>query len=219
MDAADGKRRWAYQRAAAALIVRSPAGLTVHEGNIYAGFSGGKLVAVVLDSGAVRWEVTVALPKGATELERVTDISGDPAVQGREVCVTSYQGRAACYDLATGNQVWARPLSSLNGIGLDARYGFVADDRGAVHSLDRSNGQTVWKQDRLAYRELTLPLPLGNEVAFGDLQGFVHFVARDSGAFVARVSTDGSRILAAPVKLPAGVLFQTLNGGLFAFAP
>jgi outer membrane protein assembly factor BamB len=87
-----------------------------------------------------------------------------------------------------------------------------------VHSLDRTNGRSVWKQDRLAYRELTLALATGGEVVFGDLQGFVHFVARDSGAFVARMATDGSKIRAAPVRLPDGVLVQTLNGNLYALS-
>ena len=65
------------------------------------------------------------------------------------------------------------------------------------------------------HRELTLALAMGGEVVFGDLQGFVHFVARDSGAFVARAATDGGKIRAAPVRLPNGVLIQTLNGGLY----
>jgi outer membrane protein assembly factor BamB len=214
-DAADGKRKWVYQRAAASLIVRSPAGMTVHEGTIFAGFSGGKMVALQLETGALRWEVTVSQPKGATELERVSDLSGDPAVAGREVCAASYQGRAACYEWASGNQIWAREMSTLNGMSVDARYAYVADEKGAVHSLDRTNGRSVWKQDRLAHRELTLALASGGEVVFGDLQGVVHFVARDSGAFVARTVTDGSKIRAAPIRLANGVLVQTLNGGLY----
>ncbi len=216
-DVADGKRRWVYQRAASSLIIRSPAGMTVNEGNIYAGFSGGKLVALTLETGALRWEVSVSQPKGATELERVSDLSGDPAVQGREVCAASYQGRAACFELQNGSPVWAREMSTLNGMSVDARYAYVADEKGAVHSLDRTNGRSVWKQDRLANRELTLALAVGGEVVFGDLQGYVHFVARDSGAFLARAATDGSKIRAAPLRLPNGaVLVQTLNGGLFA---
>ena len=43
----------------------------------------------------------------------------------------------------------------------------MSDDKGAVHALDRANGRSVWKQDRLAFRQLTLPLPLGTEVAVG----------------------------------------------------
>jgi outer membrane protein assembly factor BamB len=214
--AADGKRRWVYQRAAASLIVRSPVGLSIYQGSIYAGFSGGKLAAIGLAHGNLRWEATVALPKGATELERVTDVVGEPATQGREVCTAAYQGRVGCYDVQNGNQLWTREMSTLTGVSFDARYAFVADDKGAVHALDRTNGRSVWKQDRLAYRQLSMPLPLGTEVAAGDLQGFVHFMARESGAFLARIATDGTPIRAAPIKLPGGFLVQTQGGGLYA---
>ena len=134
----------------------------------------------------------MALPKGATELERVTDVVGVPAVQGREVCAAAYQGRVACFDMQNGNQLWARDMSTLTGVCLRRALRVRRDDKGAVHALDRSNGRSVWKQDKLAYRQLSLPLPLGTEVAVGDLQGYVHFLARESGAFVARVATDGS---------------------------
>ena len=214
--AQDGKRRWVYQRPAAGLIVRSPVGVTAVQGSAYAGFSGGRLVALSLANGQVRWEATVALPKGATELERVTDIVGEPTVLGREVCAAAFQGRVACYDVQNGNQLWSRDMSTLTGVSFDARYAFVSDDKGAVHALDRTNGRSVWKQDRLANRQLTLPLPLGTEVAMGDVQGFVHFMARESGAFLARQPTDGSPVRAAPIRLPEGFLVQTQNGGLYA---
>ncbi|MGE3679398.1 MAG: outer membrane protein assembly factor BamB [Burkholderiales bacterium] len=214
----DGKRRWVYQRAAAALVVRSPAGMIVRQGNVYAGFAGGKLVAISLANGAARWEATVALPKGATELERVTDIAGDPAAIGREVCAAAYQGRVACYELVNGNQLWARDMSTFTGVSTDARHAYVSDDRGTLHAFDRSNGRTLWKQDRLAHRRLSLPIAVGNEVAVGDFQGYVHFVARASGEVVSRAATDGSAILASPQRIPGGLLVQTQNGGLYAIA-
>lgn len=217
--AEDGKRRWVYQRAPSSLLVRTPAGVAINEGNAYAGFSGGKLVAIALSNGGVRWEATVAVPKGTTELERVTDVVGQPVVQGREVCAAAYQGRVACFDARTGNQVWARESSTLTGVSLDSRYAFVSDERGALHALDRTTGRSVWKQDRLANRQLSLPLPVGAEVAVGDLQGYVHFVQRETGTFVARYATDGSAIRSAPLKLPAGFLVQTQNGGVFALSP
>jgi len=212
----DGKRRWVYQRSAASLIVRSPVGVTVHQGMAYAGFSGGKLAAVSLANGALRWDATVALPKGATELERVTDIVGNPWAQGREVCVAAFQGRVGCYDAQKGSQLWSREMSTLTGVSFDARYAFISDDKGALHALDRSNGRSIWKQDRLAHRRLSLPVPLGTEVAAGDLEGFVHFMARESGAFVARAATDGTPVRAAPVRLAEGMLVQTAGGGLYA---
>jgi outer membrane protein assembly factor BamB len=214
----DGKRRWVYQRAPASLIVRSPAGMTIAGDTAYAGFSGGRLAALSLSNGVVRWESAVALPKGATELERVTDVVGEPVVRGREVCAAAYQGRVGCFELASGRQVWARELSSLTGVELDARYAFVTDDRGGVHALDRSTGRSVWKQDKLAHRQLSQPASTGNVVAVGDLEGYVHFLSRENGAFVARYASGGGPVRAAPVGLASSLLIQTQDGTLLALA-
>lgn len=218
--AEDGKRRWVYQRAAVPLSVRSPSGLALAGDTAFAGFPGGKLVALALANGGVRWEATVALPKGATELERVSDVVGEPALAAREVCAAAYQGRVACFDAASGRLLWARELSSSTGVSLDARYAYVSDERGAVQALDRTSGRSLWKQDRLAYRRVSMPLAAGTTVAVGDFEGYVHFLARESGAFVARFATGGGAVVAAPAPLPGGgLLVQTQGGGLFALAP
>jgi outer membrane protein assembly factor BamB len=218
LDARDGRRRWLYQRAAPALGVRSPAGIVVRAGFVFAGFSGGKLVALSAANGGLRWEGTVSVPKGTTELERVTDVIGLPWVGERETCAVAFQGRAACFDLGNGNQIWAREMSSSSGLGVDGRSVYVSEDRGAVSALERSTGRSLWRQDRLTNRVLSAPLPLANEVAVGDLQGFVHFLARDTGAFVARAATDGSPIRSAPVPFANGFLVQTTGGTVVALA-
>jgi outer membrane protein assembly factor BamB len=214
--AEDGKRRWVHQRAPSSLLVRAPAGMAIAGDLVYAGFTGGKLVALALQSGAVRWEANVHVPKGTTELERVSDVLGTPVVEGREVCAAAYRARIACFDAASGRQLWARELTALSGVGLDARYAYVADERGAVHAFDRSNGQSVWKQDKLAHRQLSAPLSSGAAVAVGDFEGYIHFLARETGTFVARESTDGAAVRAAPQRLGKGLLVQTGNGGVFA---
>jgi outer membrane protein assembly factor BamB len=218
LDSRDGKRRWIYQRSAPALAVRSPAGAVLSEGFVFSGFSGGKLVAIAANNGGMRWEGTVSQPKGTTEIERVTDVIGLPWVGEREACAVAFQGRVACFDLANGQQIWTRPMSSATGLGVDARYVFVSEDAGAVSGLDRTTGTNVWRQDRLANRLLTAPLPLGGTIIVGDVQGYVHLLKRESGAFAARVPTDGSQIAAPPVALPGGFLVQTRNGALYAFS-
>ena len=161
----------------------------------------------------------MALPKGATELERVTDVVGEPALEGREVCVAAYQGKAACFEAASGRPLWSRDVSSLTGVSIDPRYAFVADDNGSLQALDRSTGRSVWKQDKLAHRRLSLPVPVGDVVAVGDFEGYVHFLARDTGTFTARYATGGGGVRAAPLRLPFGVLVQTQNGALHAITP
>jgi outer membrane protein assembly factor BamB len=218
LDARDGKRRWLYQRSSPPLSVRSPVGMIADRGYLLTGFAGGKLVSIALANGSVRWEATVALPRGTTELERVTDVVGVPVVGEREVCAVAYQGRIGCFDVASGNALWSRELSSTAGLALDARYVFVSDDKGAVHALDRAGGATIWKQDRLFLRRLSAPLALGREVAVGDVEGFVHFLSRESGGFVGRFATDASPIRSLLVRLDSGFLVQTQGGNLYALS-
>jgi len=52
----------------------------------------------------------------------------------------------------------------------------------------------------------------------GDFEGYVHFLARDTGAFVARRETCGGAVRAAPLRLGAGLLVQTEDGSLVALA-
>jgi len=193
-------------------------GMVAERGTLYTGFAGGKLAAIALANGGVRWEATVSLPHGATELERVTDVVGVPVVAEREVCAVAFQGRIGCFDGASGNASWSRELSSTAGLAVDARYVFVSDDKGAVLALDRAGGATIWKQDKLFLRRLTAPLALGDVIAVGDIEGYVHFLARDTGAFVGRIATDGSPIRTSLLPLGEGFLVQTQEGNLVALS-
>lgn len=216
-DAASGRQKWIYQRPTPALTLRSTAGVVVSDGFVFAGFPGGKLVAINAGSGIVAWEGTVALPKGTTELDRIADVTSLPVVGARQVCAVAYQGRVACFEIATGNLMWARDISSSAGLAIDARYVFVADDRGNVHSLDRQTGTSVWKQDKLSLRKLSAPVAMRRYVIVGDVEGYVHVLNRDDGSFVTRMRTDGTPIRAALKGLDDGFLVQTTGGGLWAF--
>ena len=216
LDAATGTRKWVYQRTLPALTVRTHAGVVLYRDAVFAGFAGGRLVALAINNGNVGWEATVALPKGATELERVADISSLPVIDGRQSCAVAFQGRVACFDLTKGTLGWARDISSVAGMAIDDRNVYVSDDKGAVVAFEKSTGASQWKQDKLFGRRISGPIAVGKHVAVGDYQGYVHFLSRDDGSFAARIATDGSAIIARPMVLNDGVLVQTRNGGVFA---
>lgn len=219
LNAADGKLRWLYSRPLPSLAVRSYAPPVVSRGAVFAGFPGGRLVAIGLSNGTVGWESVVSIPRGATELERVSDVTSAPVIDREQVCAAAYQGRVACFDIVRGQTLWARDVSSVSGMGLDSRGAYVSDEKGAVIAYDPRSGSSQWKQEALVRRWPTAPLPLGRYVIVGDVEGYVHILSRDDGSFAARVATDGSAIQAPPVALDfSTVLVQTRNGGLFAIS-
>ena len=217
LDAKSGERRWLFERTPPALVVRGYSGFTTQGPALFTGLAGGRLVAIAAATGAPLWEASVSVPKGTTEIERMTDVIGAPWSSSNQVCAASYQGRVACFDRATGNALWAKDISSASGLTGDPRYLYVSDDKGAVLALDASTGTTAWRDDRLVGRALSAPLIDGTELVVGDMQGYVHFLDAQSGALLARGST-GDPIDVPAIAIPSGVLVQNRDGTLAAFA-
>ena len=213
---ADGSRKWLYSRNLPVLSLRGSGGMIVRDEVLYAGFPGGKLVALNATNGAQLWEATVALPRGATELERVADVMGNPVADERQVCAVAYQGRVACFDRKSGSPLWTRETSSNSGLAMDERNIYVSDDKDTVTAYDKSSGRAGWKQDKLARRQITAPLALGAWVVVADSEGYVHVLSAEDGSFVARTKVD-SGVRTAPVDIGPGFAVQTSKGSVVAF--
>ncbi|UJP04346.1 MAG: outer membrane protein assembly factor BamB [Nitrosomonas sp.] len=218
LDALDGKRKWIYQGATPSLTVRSTAGITLAHGAIFAGFPGGKMVAMSLFNGNIGWEVAVSQPRGVTELERMTDITSAPVINNRLVCAVAYQGRVACFAINDGAYIWSRESSSSAGLVMDNDYVYVTEDNGVVAAYDLLSGAGMWKQSRLGSKKLTRPVIIGQYIVVADDQGFVNVLRNYDGALVARAATDGSVIHNAASVLPDGFVVQTTKGGVYAFS-
>ena len=211
----DGKRRWVFQRATPALLLRSEAGVLAIGGDVVAGYPNGKLIALDIEDGKLTWEVSVSLPRGSTELERIADIAGLPVIDQGNICAATFQGKVACFEIQTRNMVWGRDLSSTRDLARDAKNIYVVDDSSAVHALDKGSGASVWKQDKLLWRRLSSPVVVEGKVVVGDGLGFVHVLSPDTGEIIGRLATDGSAITSL-VAVKSGVLVQTANGSVIS---
>ena len=217
-DAKTGDKKWTVQRPLPPLTLRNAPGMLIVGKDVIVAQPGGKLLALILATGAPRWEIAVGESRGATELERVTDVGGTPVVIDNDVCAVSYQGRAGCFDLLTGTARWTKDVSSDVGVGADQLFVFAADEKGAVTAFNRESGASAWKNDKLGYRRLSTPVSYGRFVAVGDYQGFIHFLSREDGAFLARAATDGSAVTATPLVAGSNLIFQTQSGTVTAIA-
>ena len=216
LDAKTGQRKWTYQRPIPSLSIRTTTAPVISEQLAFAGFPGGKVVAVNTATGVAVWEGTVSLPKGSNELERISDIVAAPVLGARELCAVAHQGRLACFDMTNGNLLWARDVSSAVGLALDNRAIYVTDDKGMIHAFDRAAGSTLWKQEKLVNRPVGAPLVRQGYVFVADGGGYVHLLSRDDGALRGRAAV-GSGLVSSPLKvLESGVLVQTRRGALTA---
>ncbi|MDH5287341.1 MAG: outer membrane protein assembly factor BamB [Betaproteobacteria bacterium] len=216
LGAADGKTKWLQQRINPPLTVRNTAGGVASRGGAFLGLPGGRLLAMDLQTGTIGWDGAVAIPTGATELERIADVVSRPLVEERQTCAVAFQGRLACFEIVRGGLLWTRDVSSLAGVAADAAAYYVVDDKGAVHAFDKSTGASLWKQEVLAERRLRAAQVIGDQLAVLDVEGYVHALAKPTGAYVGRLATDGSAPTGQPFAVGDRIVWQSLNGTLYA---
>ena len=218
-DGLSGRRIWTYSRPGEQLLALRQSGVLLAVGDTLVAGISGRLVGLNPQNGNVRWESAIANPRGTNDVERLVDLVGRVSRQGDNVCARAFQASVGCVNAARGNLLWTKPAVGSTGVHGDANALFGTESDGKVLAWRRSDGERLWLSERLKFRQLTAPLVLGRSVAIGDGQGFVHFLAKEDGALLARVPTDGSAIAAAPVLAAGTLVVVTRNGGIFGFRP
>jgi outer membrane protein assembly factor BamB len=209
IDKSTGKIRWQYQRIIPDLTLRGNSKPLLTRDRIFVGMADGRIVALAPDTGEVVWDIALAVPAGRSEIQRLVDVDADLVLYGRGLYAVSYQGRLAAIDVERGQFLWARDFSSNTGLVVEDDALYLTDENGHVWALDRRNGATIWKQDKLSYRKLTRPALLGDHLAVGDFEGYIHVLSRYDGHFAARYQLGQFDDMG--WERPAGIIVQPLT--------
>ncbi len=213
----DGSERWLIEQSTPRLTMRGSASPAAVGSTVVAGFDNGRLLAVNMDTGDVEWDVMLSPPTGRSDLERLSDIEGQISVVGQDVYAAGYQGRVAALASESGQVLWAREISTYEGVSADWNSIFTVNEQGEIIALSRRTGNENWRQNSLLRREPTLPVALGETVAVGDLEGYVHFFSNVDGEPVARVRVDGKAISSDPIVIANRLYVQSDSGTVAAY--
>lgn len=209
----DGKPLWVYQRPTPPLTLRvSDSFQTVGSEVVAVGMPGGKLVLLNLHTGVPIWENYIAVPKGATDLDKITDISMRPLVDGRVICVAAYNGRIACLDAVSSNIIWDKKFSTSQGMTFDQQNIYAVSQDGVVYAFDKATGAQIWQNKTLQYRKLGMPAILGNDILIVDKDGYAHLFNRNDGQETARLQTKLYDGVSYPLVRDNGIVLQSANG-------
>ncbi len=215
LGAADGKQLWIYDRTVPALTLRGTSAPLILSDIVVDGFASGKIALLVLRDGRVLWEKSIAVPRGRSEFERMVDIDASPLVIGSVLYVVGFQGRIAAIDLQSGRVLWSRSMSSSTGLSADDSSLYLSDNEDRVWALDRSSGASLWQQEALQRRSLTAPAVYKESVVVGDMEGYLHWMARSDGHFIGRFAVEsGMRV--APIVADERLYVFSNNGELLS---
>lgn len=213
----DGHLLWRYHQTEPALILRGSSAPQISDNNIVAGFANGSLAKLTLNGGNLQWQASIAMPEGSFAIQRMIDIDADPLIFDGNVYVATYQGRITVIDLVTGRQKWVHDLSSYTGMTIDNDTVYVSDAKSHIWAFDRETGQVRFRQTELEARNITGPAMMANYITVGDAEGYLHWLSKADGHFVARTRINKSAIIAAPVIYNQVLYVVTTDGHLATY--
>lgn len=195
LNVATGTQSWIYQSIVPRLTLRGNSSAVINNGIVISASDNGKLTALTLTTGKVLWETTIAVAQGRNEIERVIDLDVDPVIVDDVIYTVGYQGRLAAVKITSGEMIWNRDFSSYSGLYVDAYRVYITDAMGQVWALNRYNGSTLWRQDKLLRRKLTAPQVQESYLIVADYDGYLHWLNREDGKLIARKRVNSSDIV------------------------
>jgi outer membrane protein assembly factor BamB len=216
-DAASGQRRWFWNHDMPSLTVRGNDAPVLGPGFVFVGNDDGTTVALSLVDGRQLWDQAIGLPDGRTELDRMADVDGSPALDGATLFATSYKKQTVAIDAPSGRPLWSQDHGGAGRVGVASDRVIVADPAGVVWALDKNGGSAMWQQAGLVRRTLSGAAVQGDFAVVGDYDGYLHWLRLDNGDFGARVRVGRDAVRAAPVVVDGVLVVQTTGGNLGAY--
>jgi outer membrane protein assembly factor BamB len=213
----DGHELWEASQDVPQLSLRGTSSPVIVGDLIICGFDNGKVLAVNAGDGSQAWIATVSAPHGRTDIQRLADVDGPVYVAGKDIYAVGYHGNVTMLALETGQTWWSHEASSYRGLAMDADAVYMSTADGQVVALNRGNGAVIWRQPALAYRGLTTVAVSDDAVITADFQGYVHFLDRHTGAFIARERDGRLRISNAPITEGNEVVVINDGGRISAY--
>ncbi|WP_027329064.1 outer membrane protein assembly factor BamB [Marinimicrobium agarilyticum] len=216
LNAQSGEILWQYENQPPVLTLRGTASPLMTGSAVIAAFANGKVMAFDPDNGLTLWERRVALPQGRSEIERMVDVDATPVLVNSTVYLASYQGNVMAVSASSGRPLWSQEASTHNDVAVADRTLFLSQADSVVRALSTTTGETRWENDQLLRRHINGPQVMGDYIAVGDYDGYLHLLNQSDGAFAARDRLDRGGISGQMVTDGSALYVQTDDGDLFA---
>lgn len=227
INAKDGKVEWQTSGTPSPTGMVGSSAPAVTASTVLFPFGSGDIIAALKAGGTPVWSASIAGKRLGRGYTGVTDIAGDPVVDGAVTYVGNQSGRISALETATGTVLWSAR---------DAAYGavlpvggsvFLVSDEAKLVRLDASTGEPIWSVDMPYFvptrerkrAEITAhygPVLAGGRLVVASGDGVIRMFNPTDGGLVGSVTLPGGAATAP--ALAGGMMYVvSRNGQLHAF--
>jgi outer membrane protein assembly factor BamB len=212
-NTSNGNLLWIYQKQTPPLTLRTYNSFQLIAPDVViVGEPGGRLVLLNLISGMAIWENYIAIPTGATDLDKLTDVSTRPVINNKEICAVTYNGKLACLDAISSNIIWSKTFSTSYGILLDDNNVYAASLDATIYAFDKNSGELVWTNNEFQYRKISSLVFLNGNILIIDNNGNMFLLDHSSGKIIAQNNSNLEGGVAYPYSDGSHVIYQSSSG-------
>ena len=192
-------------------------------------FPSGEVTGVFPEGGIQRWSQIVSGDRPGQAYGTLTDIAGDPVIDGDRVYVGNFTGVTVAIDAASGERIWTAGEGASGPVWPAGDSVFMVNDLNELVRLDAADGSAIWRvalpdlkeQKGFFNRQSTVfanygPILAGGRLIVASSDGLLRSFDPTSGALLGSVALPGGA--ASTPAIANGVLYVVnKNGQLLAF--
>ncbi|MBD1555782.1 outer membrane protein assembly factor BamB [Vibrio sp. S9_S30] len=210
----DGSQEWTVSSEVPSLTLRGDSSPVTISGGVFWGTANGRIAAAIIARGQLIWQQPVGTPKGSTEIDRLVDADASPIIIGGTLYSVGINGQLVAIDLRSGAPSWKRTYSSATDMVTDGSNLYLVTDKDHLVAVDARSGTEIWSNKQLEYRLLTAPSIINGKIVVGDTEGYLHWLDKDTGKFVAQQLIDNSGFAVGPLVVDDGYVVVTRSGAV-----
>ncbi|TVP71699.1 MAG: quinoprotein [Rhodobacteraceae bacterium] len=227
IDAASGQTDWQASGAPSPSSMIGGAAPAVTGDLVLFPTPAGELIAAQRDTGQVMWRRAVAGTRLGVAYASVTDVTGDPVVQGDVIYVGNQSGRVMALSRSDGRPIWTATEAAYGPVWPVGGSIFMLSDRNRLLRLDAASGDVIWGQDLPLFTETRErrraaiyphygPTLAGGQLIVGSGDGVLRRFDPVSGAITGETPLRSGAAVA-PIVVGGTLYVVSRDGQLMAF--
>lgn len=227
IEADNGRIRWQLNGTPSLGNFSGGAGAAVTSEIAVFPFPSGEILAAFPQGGLQRWSSIVSGERLGQASSDISDIAGDPVIDGSRVYASNFSGRVVALNLASGDRIWTASEAAVSPVWPAGDSIFLTNELNELVRLDASDGTTIWRvelpqftQSRIGQRRTYFahygPILAGGRLIVASSDGLIREFDPVSGVLIGATEIAGGAA-SNPVVAGQTLYVVSKEGRLVAF--
>lgn len=212
LDEGNGRVLWRVESGSTGAVTTAGASPAIAGRAVVFPFGSGEVVSTLKQGGVRLWSTTVTGQRQGRAYAGISDIAGDPVVEGNRIYVANPAGRLAALDATSGERIWTAKEGASSPVWPVGGSVFLISDENDLVRLSASTGQTIWTASLPYYTDERVRKRSGIFAHYGPVLAGGRLIVVSNDGYLRQIDPASGQLVGA-TKLPAPAAANPIVAG------